>query len=791
MRRLIAPETFLYEVEAPLVARARQAGQFMIVTPTPTSERIPLSIAGGDREAGTIRFAVMRVGRTTRELCALEEGDHFFSILGPLGEPTEIRDFGGTVACIGGGYGAGAVVPIAEEARRQGNRVVGIIGARDADRLIFADELAAVTDELICVTNDGSRGRQGLVTEVLAGLVESGERVAHVFAVGPVPMMRALAEQTRALGIGCTVSLNALMVDGTGMCGGCRVTVGGRTRFACFDGPDFDAHQVDFDALVGRQGMYKEHELSAHHADDEADLHYQHACRLDQLVDEYHARFEPELPEGVPAEGPLTKRERMRIPRQTMPEQPAADRVLNFGEVELGLTEAQAIVEARRCLDCRQPICIEGCPVNIEIPLFLRRLAEGDIAGAAGVVRASNCLPAVSGRVCPQERQCEGVCVLHKKAESVSIGRLERFVADWEMAHGNMVAPLARPTGNRVAVVGSGPAGLTAAGELARRGHAVTVFEALHKAGGVLVYGIPEFRLPARIVEREVASLEAMGARFVMGALNGRSLTLEELLTREGFDAIFLGPGAGLPRMLGVPGEDLKGSYTANEFLTRVNLMRADEFPKYATPVMVGREVIVVGAGNTAMDCARTARRMGSRSVTIVYRRSEAEMPARAEEVRHAREEGIRFEFLAAPVEILGDEQGFIRRVRCVRMALGEEGRDGRRSPAPVPGSEFELKARTVISALGFGVNPLIPATTPALQVDRRGVFGVDAAMRTSIPGVFAGGDAVTGGATVIQAMGQGKRAAEAIDAWLRGAGEGSDAGGAGCGAVKGKCAGE
>ena len=777
VKREVAPDTFYYEVDAPLVARARRAGQFMIITPTPSSERIPISLAGGNRAEGTIFFAVQKVGRTTHELCALNEGDCFFSILGPLGTPSHVEKFDGTVLCVGGGYGAGAVVPIAEAARELGNRVIGIIGARDRERLIFVEEMRKAADETILATEDGSEGVQGRVTLVIDQLLAQGEKIAHVYAIGPVPMMRAIAEQTKPLGIGCSVSLNAVMVDGTGMCGGCRVRVGEKTLFACFDGPDFDGHSVDWSLLVGRQRMYGEQERAAydHVKNNGHGGHGEHEdgspCKLDTLVEDYLAKYRPILPGGIDLSAgiDLTPKQRMAIPRQKMPEQSPAERVRNFSEVALGLTEEQAKVEANRCLQCRKPSCMEGCPVNIEIPAFLKLVAQGDFAGATRVVKQSNCLPAICGRVCPQERQCESLCILNKKGEAVAIGRLERFVADYERAHAGAggKVEVASSSGRRVAVVGSGPAGLTVAGELARRGHAVTVFEALHRPGGVLVYGIPEFRLPNSIVDAEVENLKSMGVEFVTGALVGRSLTIEELMKQEGYDAVFLGTGAGLPKLMQIPGEDMKGVYTANEYLTRINLMRADLFPARATPVLVGRHVVVIGGGNTAMDCVRTSLRMGADEVTLLYRRTEAEMPARVEEIEHAKQEGVKFTFLAAPVALHGDESGWVSEIECIRMELGEPDASGRRRPIEIKGSNFRLPAQTVVSALGFGVNPLLSSTTPELRVNKWGIIEVDEARATSIPGVFAGGDATTGGATVIMAMGHGKRAAQAMDEYL------------------------
>ena len=776
VKKEVSPDTFYFEVEAPLVARARKAGQFMIITPTEKSERIPISLAGGDRGRGTIKFAVQQIGRTTYELCALGEGDSFFSILGPLGEPTHVKEYDGTVLCVGGGYGAGAVVPIAEACRTLGNKVIGIVGARDAQRLIFVEEMAAAASEVILATEDGSSGFKGRVTGVIEELLAKGEKIAHVYAIGPVPMMRAIAEQTRPLGIGCTVSLNAVMVDGTGMCGGCRVSVGGKSKFACFDGPDFDAHTVDFDMLVNRQRMYQDKEKRAaeYYTSDGQNAPEltaeESACRMENLINEYHARYTANVPDGVDLKSgqPLKPKERMSIPRQKMPEQDPEARTHNFLEVALGLTEDQAVAEANRCLQCRNPACLEGCPVSIDIPAFLKLVAEGDFLGAARKVKEANCLPALSGRVCPQEKQCEARCILGKKGEPAAIGRLERFVADYERAHGGG-GEIKRPTPTlrKVAIVGSGPSSLTVAGELARLGHDVTIYEALHKPGGVLIYGIPEFRLPNSIVESEVKNLEAMGVKIICGALIGRSLTLDELLGEQGFDAVFLGTGAGLPRSMRVPGEDLKGSYFANEFLTRINLMRADQFPVRATPVFTGRDLVVVGAGNTAMDCVRTARRMGSQNVTLLYRRTEVEMPARIEEVQHAKEEGVHFVFLAAPVALYGDETGWVKEMECIRMELGEPDDSGRRRPVPIEGSNYRIPVQTVVSALGFGVNPLLASTTPELAVDKWGVLQVDENKMTSIGGVFAGGDAITGGATVILAMGQGKQAAAAMHRYL------------------------
>jgi glutamate synthase (NADPH/NADH) small chain len=449
-----------------------------------------------------------------------------------------------------------------------------------------------------------------------------------------------------------------------------------------------------------------------------------------------------------------------------MREQDPRERIHNFQEVPYGYTPEEAIQEAKRCLQCKNAPCIGGCPVEIDIPRFIAHLAEGDFRGAIRVIKESNNLPAICGRVCPQETQCEGVCTLGKKFEPVAIGRLERFVADWERERGVELPPVGEPTGFRVAVVGSGPAGLACAVDLRRFGHAVTMFEALHEPGGVLMYGIPEFRLPKDIVRAEIATLQEMGVELVTNAVVGKTFTVDELLA-DGYQAVFVGTGAGLPRFLGVPGESLIGVYSANEFLTRVNLMRAYRFPEYDTPIRVGRRVAVVGGGNVAMDAARTALRLGAEEVLVLYRRTEAEMPARREEIRHAREEGVVFHFLVSPVRFLG-ERGELAGVECIRMELGAPDESGRRRPVPIEGSEFVITIETAVIAIGNQPHPLVPRTTPGLSVTRWGTIQADEEGATSREGVFAGGDIVTGAATVISAMGAGKKAARAIDRYLR-----------------------
>ncbi|OUN76534.1 glutamate synthase (NADPH), homotetrameric [Alistipes sp. An54] len=456
-----------------------------------------------------------------------------------------------------------------------------------------------------------------------------------------------------------------------------------------------------------------------------------------------------------------------KIPRVPVREQDPAVRATNFEEVCYGYNQEEAMLEASRCLHCKKPRCVEACPVGIHIPDFIAALHEGRLQEAADVIAQDSSLPSICGRVCPQETQCEGSCILGIKGEPVAIGKLERFVGDWKLEHGTAPKAPAARNGHKVAIIGSGPAGLACASDLARMGYEVKIFEALHEAGGVLVYGIPEFRLPKqRIVEREIEEVKALGVEIETDVIVGRTVTVDSLMDEEGYEAVFIGSGAGLPRFMGIPGENLNGVVSANEFLTRTNLMHAYD-RTYDTPIYVGQRVVVVGGGNVAMDAVRTARRLGA-DATIVYRRSEKELPARAEEVHHAREEGIRFRMLTNPTEVLGDERGWVRGVRCVEMELGEPDESGRRSPIVKPGSEFEIACNVVVMALGTSPNPLLASTTAGLETTRRGCIAADEHGATSRKGVFAGGDAVTGAATVILAMGAGRKAARAIDEYIR-----------------------
>lgn len=733
----LAPSITLFEIHTPVVAEAVEAGQFVVVRTDDYAERVPLTVAAKDLMKKTITLIVQVVGTATRKMDSLGVGDSFLDVVGPLGQPTEIGNVG-TVVCIGGGVGVAPVYPITRAFKEAGNRIVSIIGARTKEMLILEKEMKATSDEMFIATDDGSEGHHGFVTDVLKRLLAEGERIDEVVAIGPGIMMKAVADITREAGIKTIVSLNSLMVDGTGMCGGCRISVGGETKFVCVDGPEFDAHQVDFDELMQRSEMYAREEHRAM---------WDYECRLQE------------------AEKNLKRANK----REPMPKQDPKMRIRNFDEVALGYTREQAMREASRCLQCKKAFCVEGCPVDIDIPAFIQKIKEGDFMGAIHKIKEKNSLPAVCGRVCPQEEQCEDMCILGKKKDPVAIGRLERFVADYEFGKGEVRVPkLPEPSGKKVAVIGAGPAGLTVAGELCKIGHAVTVFEALHAPGGVLVYGIPEFRLPKWIVQRESDYIGKLGADIKVSYVIGKAKTVDRLL-QEGYDAVFIGTGAGLPYFLNIPGENLNGVYSANEFLTRVNLMKAYLFPEYNTPIRLGRKIAVIGGGNVAMDSARTSLRLGAEKVYLVYRRSREEMPAREEEIENAFEEGIEPRLLTNPIRILGDDKGWVKGLECVRMELTEPDDSGRRRPVPIADSEHVIDVDMVVVAIGQGPNPLLTSTTLDLELTKWGNIVADEETgRTSKKGVFAGGDIVTGAATVILAMGAGKKAARSIDQYLK-----------------------
>ena len=745
-------------IEAPLIARSRRAGHFVMVRVDEHSERMPLTIASADTERGTITLVVQRIGVSSSKLVALEVGDELHNVVGPLGKATTVKHFG-TVVCACGGVGAAPMLPIAQAMKQAGNRVITVLAARTADLVILQDQLAAVSDELIIMTDDGSLGQKGLVTMGVEQVIQR-EQVDKCITIGPAVMMKFVALTTKKYNIPTEASLNTIMVDGTGMCGACRVTVGGKTKFVCVDGPEFDAHAVDFDEMLSRLRQYRSEEVTEY----ESYLRGNHA-KSDKAIcqtDNHAKGLEREV--VMPFEGKA--KERVAIPRVKMPELDSQERIQSiYKEVNKGLSFDQAITEAHRCLDCKNPTCVKGCPVNINIPGFIKQLEIGNIQGAAEVIQQSSTLPAVCGRVCPQEKQCEAQCIHLKMGhEPVAIGYLERFVADNAISLTANVNDL-KSNGKKIAVVGSGPAGLAFAGDMAKYGYEVIVFEALHEIGGVLKYGIPEFRLPNLVVDREIEGLRRLGVEFRCDTIIGKTLTVDEL-QKQGFAGIFVGSGAGLPRFMNIPGENLNGVLSCNEYLTRVNLMGAS-LPINDTPLLKAKNVMVVGGGNTAMDAVRTAKRLGAERAIVVYRRSEEEMPARVEEVRHAKEEGVEFMTLHNPIEYHADENGRVSEAILQVMTLGEPDESGRRTPIEVEGQTVTLSVDLVIVSVGVSPNPLIPSTVAGLDISKKGTIVVNEHMQSSLPTLFAGGDIVRGGATVILAMSDGRKAAQAMHEYL------------------------
>ncbi len=764
MNKIISKEHFSEKVfklviEAPLIAKSRKAGHFVIVRVGEKGERMPLTIAGADPIKGTITLVVQEVGLSSTRLCELNEGDYITDVVGPLGKATHIENFG-TVVCAGGGVGVAPMLPIVQALKAAGNRVITVLAGRSKELIILEKEMRESSDEVIIMTDDGSYGRKGLVTEGVEEVIKR-EKVNKCFAIGPAIMMKFVCLLTKKYEIPTDVSLNTIMVDGTGMCGACRITVGGKTRFVCVDGPEFDGHQVDFDEMLKRMGAFKEIEREEIHKLD-TDKQPE-TCEATKELDGRDAPWRTELRKA------MKPKERMAIPRVKMNELDAEYRSHSRKEeVNLGLNEEQAITEAKRCLDCPNPTCMNGCPVGINIPKFIKNIERGEFLEAAKTLKETSALPAVCGRVCPQEKQCESQCT-HLKAghEAVAIGYLERFAADYERESGQISVPhIAEKNGIKIAVIGSGPAGLSFAGDMAKLGYEVTVFEALHEIGGVLKYGIPEFRLPNKIVDVEINNLAKMGVTFMKDCIVGKTISVEDL-EAEGFKGIFVASGAGLPNFMNIPGENSINIMSSNEYLTRVNLMDAASDDS-DTPVVFGKNVAVIGGGNTAMDSVRTAKRLGAERAMIIYRRSEEEMPARKEEIGHAREEGIELRLLNNPVRILGNEKGWVNGMECIKMELGEPDASGRRSPVAIKDSEYVLDVDMVVMAIGQGPNPLLKQTTHDLETNKRGNIVADETGATSIPGVFAGGDIVTGAATVISAMGAGKKAAQAIDEYLK-----------------------
>ena len=777
-KKQFSEKVFCLDVEAQLIARSCKPGNFIIVRVDDRSERVPYTIAKSDPEKGTLTLVVQEVGLSSTKFCQLNVGDDVHDIVGPLGNASKIEKYG-TVVCAGGGIGIAAILPILTALKQAGNRVISVLAGRTKNLVIMVDDVKKYSDEMIIMTDDGSYGEKGVVTVGVEEVIKR-EHVDKVLAIGPPVMMKFTSLLAHKYGIPNDVSLNTIMVDGTGMCGACRLTIGGKTKFVCIDGPEFDGDLVDWDEMMKRMGTFKgvereemdNYERHLHHGEQTkpcaaGNSSLTAAPSADDGKEPDESLVDRSAPWREELRKKMTAKERKQIERVKMPElDPVYRATTRTEEVNKGLTLDMAMGEARRCLDCGKPSCVEGCPVNINIPSFIKNIERGHVLDAARVLKMTSALPAVCGRVCPQEKQCESQCIhIKMKEPAVAIGYLERFAADYERESGRGVLPEVAPSnGMKVAVVGSGPSGLSFAGDMVKKGYEVYVFEALHEIGGVLKYGIPEFRLPNRIVDVEIGNLRKMGVHFQTDCIVGKTITVKDL-EDKGFKGIFVGSGAGLPNFMDIPGENFINVMSSNEYLTRVNLMDAAN-PDTDTPINIGKKVIVVGGGNTAMDSCRTAKRLGA-DVTLVYRRSEAEMPARLEEVKHAKEEGIHFLTLHNPKEYLADENGRVRAAVLDVMELGEPDASGRRRPVST-GKTETLECDQVIVAIGVSPNPLVPKSIQGLELGRKDTIVVNDEMQSSQPDIYAGGDIVRGGATVILAMGDGRRAAANMDKHLK-----------------------
>ena len=757
-KKQFSEKVFLFEIKAPLIARSRKAGNFVIVRIAEGGERVPLTIADADPEKGTITIVVQKVGLSSTKLCDMQQGDCLADVVGPLGNPTHIENFG-TVVCAGGGVGVAPMLPIVRALKAAGNRVLSVIAGRSKDLVILEDEVRESSDGLTVMTDDGSYGQKGLVTEGIDQWVQQ-EHVDKIFAIGPPIMMKFCSLLAQKHNIPSEVSLNTIMVDGTGMCGACRLTIGGKTRFVCIDGPEFDGSLVDWDEMFKRMGTFKqaerdemnhfeEHLASLCHADKAQTGAARPTMDVEPTDDGIKTLTDRDADWRKELRSAMKPKERAQIERVTMPElDPAYRATTRSEEVNCGLTREMAVREAHRCLDCAKPACVEGCPVGVNIPSFIKNIERGQFLAAAKVLKDTSALPAVCGRVCPHEKQCEGHCVLGKKGQGIHVGKLERFLADFDGNMGLIREKLLPKTRGKVAVIGSGPAGLTIAGDLSRQGFNVEIFEMEPEPGGVLMFGIPEYRLPKDIVRREIKKMEELGVVIHCNTTIGKDYTVDDLFA-QGFDAIFMGTGTGKPQKLDIPGGDIKGVRQAIWFLRRVSLYNEGNLDRKEVVVGKGDRCFVIGCGNTAMDAARTAVRLGAESVEVVYRRTINDMPALRSEYDEAVEEGVKFNWESNIVEIHSDENGKMTEV-VIETKQGERRVE---------------KADYVLMALGSKPASRIVSTTTGIDVDDRGYvvtretpYGM-----TTRKGVFAGGDVVNRPSTVVLAMHDAKMVAEGI----------------------------
>lgn len=769
-KKQLSDHAYSFVVENGQIARSSRPGNFVTVRADIHSERIPLVVVDSDKQKGTLTLVVQEAGLSSTKFCQLAEGDEILDVVGPLGTPYAISKVG-TVVCVGGGVGTVSVLPVARAMKEAGNRVVSVVAAQTKDRLVVVDEMRQASDELIVVTDDGSEGQKGLPVDAL-GEILAREQVDRIVAVGPGAMMEAICQVGKEKSIPVDVALNAIIVDGTGICGSCRLTIGGKTRFVCIDGPFFDGTQVDWKEVETRGTIYSKMENDAL---EQIGVHLDKESRLEQTDKEQLTIKEPlghgaendsieELTDrGAAWRDELRKsmknKDRMALKRHAMPMVDMHTRTHDrIQEVAQGFTLEMAMDEARRCIDCAKPTCREGCPIHMNIPAFIKNIERGEILAADRVLKQYSSFSAICGRVCPQEKQCEGHCIHVKMKDApVAIGPLERFVADYERQSVKKVTwDVAPANGIKVAIIGSGPSGLAFAGEMAKKGFEPHVFEALHFLGGVLYYGIPQYRLPDEIVDHELDVLRSLGVKFHTNCLVGKTVTIDEL-REQGFKGIYVATGAGKPKFMNIPGENAIHILSANEFLFRVNVMDADQ-PDSETPLYVGKKVIVVGGGNTAMDSCRTAKRLGA-DVTVVYRRTFDEMPAGRDEIEQAQEEGVNFMNLHNPQRYIVGDDGKVKGAVLDVMKLGEPDDSGRRRPVKT-GETITVECDEVLVAVGVDPNPLVPQSIEGLKEGWAHAIEVNEDGQSNISDIYAGGDIARGAATVVLAMGDGRRAA-------------------------------